>query len=216
MPGRPRLYHTPEEQAEARKRTANAWYERNKKTVNKGKRKARKRAGAIPRAKKQPRVTTGGASIAQEGLPVTAKDKTLTNQQDEGLDFSVRQVGGIPRRFRKALMGSSPSEYFNMVCRHTIQCLRDHTHFDKAVEAIHEFSLPFSKLKLALEKYQGFILQLGAHTSEYVKAKEMWTDLHLMGGHFEDIECRAMVGELEDDFLAGQLDFQKGFTLASL
>jgi hypothetical protein len=142
----------------------------------------------------------------------------IHRERVENIRFCTAEVASIPLRFQQALEGKPVPSFLASVTEDCIIHLREcNGNTSRATDAVHERSVPFSMLMLAVDKYGGWLLNLvGTNDKAHQQSLRMSKDLRQMIIYFEDIICRAMTGELFDDFANGRLDFQNGASLASL
>ena len=136
----------------------------------------------------------------------------------ENIRFCTAEIASIPSRFQQALDGGTVTLFLTAITEDCIARLRYcNGDTSRATDAVHERSVPFSALMLAVDKYGGWLLNLvGMEDGTHQQCLRMSKDLRQMIIYIEDIICRAMTGELADDFANGCLDFQQGASLASL
>ncbi|KAH6907051.1 hypothetical protein BKA70DRAFT_1428562 [Coprinopsis sp. MPI-PUGE-AT-0042] len=187
--GRPRLYHTAEEKLAANRLKSKKHHEKNKKTINKKKRRAYQKLHKKP------------ACITQAKQSTASPEATVATWMAR-----VRQV---PLRIGRLLGTQSDLAFMNTVVEDFQHRLLSEG-AQSAREALAKHTQPFSSLKISLTAYCDQILPLAGVQSEWAEANAVASSVAKYIGWLDDIEMHA-IEDPNDVFLMfsrGQLLYQ--------
>ncbi|KAF6764604.1 hypothetical protein DFP72DRAFT_1059571 [Ephemerocybe angulata] len=188
--GRPRLYHTPEQIAEANRVKSTKYYNSHRKRILK--KRAKAKADSKPKA------------------PGKSKpSRTAEEEHALNVKYWSKRVNAAIIQL-KALLGNKPvNDFLTGVCRDF--CLASPMDLTKAKDGINQHCVGFDKLSGKLKKYQDQLLNLvGAWDDEFKRANAVASNIREVVAALNELMCAAMVDhqELIRDFNCHTLSFQ--------
>ncbi|KAF8156251.1 hypothetical protein BJ912DRAFT_937122 [Pholiota molesta] len=184
--GRPRLYHSAEEKAVANRKTSQQHYEKNKRSINKKRRKDYARQCQAERK--------------QEIIP--AVDETQpTTVEINPLATWMEAVERVHRSLNRVIEGA-PREYVEQICSAFLE------HQDK--DRIHTKIVKLSKFQNSIYRYSNEVYALAGVAPEFERASEVSREVNMVLSWAEEILCYAMIGvkEVRDRYVGKEFMYQ--------
>ncbi|KAF6759467.1 hypothetical protein DFP72DRAFT_1063835 [Ephemerocybe angulata] len=202
--GRPRLYHTPEQVAEANRNKSNKYYAKNQKRILR--RRAKAKAASKPRTSK-------------DKTPIAAEpQRTAEEEREWQTRFFAKKVEGLRTQVIELLGDKTAGSFLTSVCE-KFKAERK-VDLTQAKDAINEHSIEFGKVDNKLQKCGAQLLNLvGAWADEFKRASLLQTDVRTLITEVNELMCVAMVDpdQFLQDFDSHSLQFQKdGVVISTL
>ncbi|KAF6753836.1 hypothetical protein DFP72DRAFT_1069040 [Ephemerocybe angulata] len=202
--GRPRLYNTAEEIAEANRIKSTKYYAKNRKRI------LRKRARA--KEASNPQNTMHEVSTTPKPLQRTAEE-----EHQWQLKYWSKQVEGVPKRIMVILGDKTTEDFLTGVCEEFKTTRK--ADLVKAKDDINQHIVDLNKVYDKLTKYHGALLNLvGSWADEFKRASAIMSDIRIVVNELNELLCAAMVDpdELIVDFDSHALPFQaKGVSVST-
>ncbi|KAJ3508959.1 hypothetical protein NMY22_g16453 [Coprinellus aureogranulatus] len=185
--GRTKKYHTPEERAAAHRESNRKWHKRNRKKINRKRRKAY--------AKAHPK---------QEPIPCQSNSAPAS---DKPPPYWYARIQAIPRRLRR-YTGMAPIDFAKSVC---VQFADHHTDVVAAKDVIVKHTRQLDKILKSAREYQARILNDYGAEKEFQEGQTIEKSILDVITWVEEILVDAMVDPdlVGAKYRAGNFSFQK-------